>query len=141
MNWAELRAQLACTGRGDEMCIDPWRPQHKRVRQEREALAICADCQHLDRCRAWVLRQPDDPSPVMVVGGMTPGQRRRARPPTQPTQPPPERQRLAPCGSISAYQRHRRRGEHCPTCYAAWSAYSQTYYQRRKAQRDDRGAA
>jgi len=129
MNWAELRAQLACTDRGDEMVVDAWRPQHQRARQERAGLAICADCQHLDRCRAWVLRQPDDPSPVMVVGGMTPGQRRRARPPTQP---PPERQRLAPCGSISAYQRHRRRGEHCLTCAAAWSAYSQTYYQLRK---------
>jgi hypothetical protein len=47
MNWAELRAQLACTDRGDEMVVDAWRPQHQRARQERAGLAICADCQHL----------------------------------------------------------------------------------------------
>ena len=123
------RTLLACTGRADEMCVDPWRPPHQRARQEQIGKAICADCRALDRCRAWVLGKPDDPSPVMVVGGMTPGERRRAR---SPAQPPPERQRLAPCGSISAYQRHRRRGEHCSACAAAWSAYSQTYYQLRK---------
>jgi hypothetical protein len=137
MNWAEMRAQLACTDRGDEMCIDPWRPQHKRVRQEREALAICADCQHLDRCRAWVLRQPDDPAPVMVVGGMTPGQRRRER----QDRPTPRHRPEASCGTLSAYQRHRRRGENCEPCSEAWSRYCENYYQRRKAQRDDRGAA
>lgn len=123
------RTLLACTGRADEMCVDSWRPAHQRAKQERIGKAICQTCPLLDRCRAWVLGKDDDPSPVMVVGGMTPGERRRARPPAQP---PPERQRLAPCGSISAYQRHRRRGEHCPTCAAAWSAYSQTYYQLRK---------
>jgi hypothetical protein len=123
------RTLLACTGRADEMCVDSWRPAHQRAKQERTGKAICAGCPTLDRCRTWVLNKPDDPSPVMVVGGMTPGERRRARPPAQP---PPERQQLAPCGTNSAYQRHRRRGEHCPTCAAAWSAYSQTYHQLRK---------
>jgi hypothetical protein len=137
MKWAELRAELACTGRGDEMCIDPWRPQHKRAQQEHDALAICADCMHLDRCRAWVLRQPDDPSPVMVVGGMTPGQRRKEL----QNRPVPRQWSEASCGTLSAYQRHRRRGENCEICREAWSRYCENYYQRRKAQRDDRGAA
>jgi hypothetical protein len=128
MNWAELRAQLACTDRGDEMCIDPWRPQHKRARQEREALAICADCQHLDRCRAWVLRQPDDPSPVMVVGGMTPGQRRKYR------------HGGDACGTAAGYWRHHRSGEEaCWPCKQAANEARRDYRARRK--NEGRGAA
>jgi len=128
MNWAELRAQLACTDRGDEMCIDPWRPQHKRARQERDALAICADCQHLDRCRAWVLRQPDDPSPVMVVGGMTPGQRRR------------ERFGSEACGTDRGWQRHRRDGQTaCAACAAAHNEATREW-QRQWREKNRKGA-
>jgi hypothetical protein len=115
MNWAEMRAQLACTDRGDEMCVDGSTP-HQRARLERHALTICADCQHLDRCRAWVLRQPDDPSPVMVVGGMTPGQRRRERFGNQT------------CGTDAGWQRHRKNGQRpCPACLAAHNAYTREH--------------
>jgi hypothetical protein len=128
MNWAELRAQLACTDRGDEMCIDPWQPQHKRARREREALAICAECAHLDRCRAWVLRQPDDPSPVMVVGGMTPGQRRKYR------------HGGDACGTAAGYWRHHRNGEEaCRPCRQAVNESRRDYRARRK--NEGRGAA
>jgi hypothetical protein len=130
MNWAELRAQLACTDRGDEMCIDPWRPQHKRARQEREALAICADCQHLDRCRAWVLRQPDDPSPVMVVGGMTPGQRRKYR------------HGGDACGTAAGYWRHHRNGEEaCQPCRDAVAAHRRDWRAKKKNERQQGDAA
>lgn len=30
---------------------------------------------------------------------------------------------LAPCGTLSAYRRHRRRNEDCATCRAAWASY------------------
>ena len=136
MNFTELRAQLACTGRANEMCVDGSTP-HQRTQLERHALTICAGCQHLDRCRTWVLRQPDDPSPVMVIGGMTPRQRRK----TRQKQSVPRQQPEAPCETISAYQRHRRRGEECARCSAAWSRYSENYHQRRKAQKNDRGPA
>jgi hypothetical protein len=127
MNWAELRAQLACTDRGDEMCVDGSTP-HQRARLERHALTICADCQHLDRCRAWVLAKPDDPSPVMVVGGMTPGERRRARFGSKA------------CGTAAGYWRHHRSGEEaCQPCKQAVSETRRDYRARRK--NEGRGAA
>jgi hypothetical protein len=112
------------------MCIDPWRPQHKRARQEREALAICADCQHLDRCRAWVLRQPDDPSPVMVVGGMTPGQRRKYR------------HGGDACGTAAGYWRHHRNGEEaCQPCRDAVAAHRRDWRAKKKNERQQGDAA
>lgn len=39
---------------------------------------------------------------------------------------------LAPCGTLSAYRRHRRRGEDCSTCRDAWAAY---YRDRARQQR------
>jgi hypothetical protein len=127
MNWAELRAQLACTGRANEMCVDGSTP-HQRARQERAGLAICAGCQHLNRCRAWVLRQPDDPSPVMVVGGMTPGQRRRYR------------HGGDACGTAAGYWRHHRLGEEaCQPCKTAVNEARRDYRARRK--NEGRGAA
>ena len=108
MNWAEMRAQLACTGRADEMCVDSWRPADQRAKQERIGKAICADCPTLDRCRAWVLGKPDDPAKDMVVGGMTPGERRR------------ERFGSEACGTDRGWQRHRRDGQAaCAACLAA----------------------
>ena len=104
---ADFRSQLACTGRADEMVVDAWRPQHQRARQERQALAICRSCPLLERCRRWVLSKDDDPSPVMVVGGMTPTERRR------------ERFGNEACGTDAGYWRHWRRGEHCEPCRQA----------------------
>jgi hypothetical protein len=127
MNWAELRAQLACTDRGDEMCVDGSTP-HQRARLERHALTICADCQHLDRCRAWVLRQPDDPSPVMVVGGMTPGQRRKYR------------HGGDACGTDRGWQRHRRDGQTaCAACVAAHNEATREW-QRQWREKNRKGA-
>jgi transcriptional regulator with XRE-family HTH domain len=37
----------------------------------------------------------------------------------------------APCGTVRGYQRHRRSGERCPDCWAAWSSYNWTMYVRR----------
>ena len=102
------RTLLACTGRADEMCVDSWRPAHQRAKQERIGKAICQTCPLLDRCRAWVLGKDDDPSPVMVVGGMTPGERRR------------EKFGSDACGTDRGWQRHRRDGQAaCAACAAA----------------------
>ena len=102
------RTLLACTGRADEMCVDSWRPAHQRARQEKVGKAICADCRSLDRCRAWVLKMPDDPWPVMVVGGMTPGERRRAKFGSEA------------CGTDRGWHRHWRDGQTaCVACAAA----------------------
>ena len=104
---ADFRHQLACTGRADEMCVDGSNP-HQRQRRETEAKAICATCPLLERCRRWVLAKDDDPSPVMVVGGMTPGERRRARFGNEA------------CGTDRGWQRHQRAGERaCGPCAKA----------------------
>ena len=108
MTWAETRGQLACTGRADEMVVDAWRPQHQRARQERQALAICRSCPLLERCRKWVLDKDDDPTPVMVVGGMTPAERRRRKFGNEA------------CGTDAGWQRHRKDGQlPCGPCAAA----------------------
>ena len=122
------RTLLACTGRADEMCVDSWRPAHQRAKQERIGKAICADCPALDRCRAWVLNKPDDPSPVMVVGGMTPGERRRAKYGSDA------------CGTDRGWQRHRRDGQTaCAACLAAHNEYTRLHKQAWRAKR--KGAA
>jgi hypothetical protein len=93
-------------------------------------LAICADCQHLDRCRAWVLRQPDDPSPVMVVGGMTPGQRRKYR------------HGGDACGTAAGYWRHHRSGEEaCRPCRDAVAAHRRDWRAKKKNERQQGDAA
>ena len=108
MNWDEQTAQLACWGHADDMVIDPWRPAHQRERQTRQAVAICHTCQLLDRCRQWVLTKPEDPCPVMIVGGLTPAQRREHRYGNQT------------CGTDAGWQRHRTNGEPaCPACATA----------------------
>lgn len=39
----------------------------------------------------------------------------------------------ASCGTPRGYKQHQRRGERCPACWAAWSAYNTAAYWRRKA--------
>jgi len=40
----------------------------------------------------------------------------------------------APCGTVSAYKRHKRHDEDpCGPCRAAWAEYQRDLYQRRKA--------
>lgn len=126
------RTLLACTGRADEMCVDSWRPAHQRARQERIGKAICQTCPLLDRCRAWVLGKDDDPSPVMVVGGMTPGERRR------------EKFGTSNCGTKAGWMAHRTAGsEACQACRLAWNAYSAEYRRswRAKKRNDERKGA
>ena len=123
------RTLLACTGRADEMCVDSWRPAHQRARQEKVGKAICADCPTLDRCRAWVLNKPDDPSPLMVVGGMTPGERRRAKFGSEA------------CGTDRGWQRHRRDGQTvCGACAAAHNEKT-AEWQRQWRAKNRKGAA
>lgn len=39
----------------------------------------------------------------------------------------------APCGTVSAYKRHHRRGEQaCDKCRAAWAEYHRSRYVKRK---------
>lgn len=38
----------------------------------------------------------------------------------------------APCGTPRGYKQHRRRGERCPQCWAAWSDYNTAAHWRRK---------
>ena len=122
------RTLLACTGRADEMCVDSWRPAHQRAKQERIGKSICADCPALDRCRAWVLGKPDDPSPVMVVGGMTPGERRRAKYGSEA------------CGTKAGWMAHRTESsEACQACRLAWNTYSAEHRRAWRAKR--KGAA
>jgi hypothetical protein len=122
------RSLLACTGRADEMCVDSWRPAHQQARQERIGKAICADCPTIDRCRAWVLAKPDDPSPVMVVGGMTPGERRRAKFGSEA------------CGTDWGWQRHRRDGQTaCAACAAAHNEATKQW-QRQWREKNRKGA-
>lgn len=123
---ADFRSQLACTGRADEMVVDAWRPQHQRARQERQALAICRSCPLLERCRKWVLSKDDDPSPVMVVGGMTPAERRR------------ERFGSEVCGTDAGWQRHRKDGElPCGPCATAHNAKTREWAQQYRARKRD----
>lgn len=132
MTWADMRAQLACTGRADDMVVDAWRPQHQRERQERQALAICRSCVMLERCRGWVLGKDDDPSPMMVVGGMTPAERRRQRFGSEA------------CGTDAGWQRHRSKGElPCAGCAAAHNIKTREWARasRERKRKQQEGAA
>jgi hypothetical protein len=62
-----------------------------------------------DRARAFRARRAAE-------AGRAPG--RAGRPP-------------AVCGTASAYKRHRRLGEDCAVCRAAWAADSRTRYNRK----------
>lgn len=115
--------RLACWGRADDMVADSTNP-HARQRQEQRAKAICAECPVLDRCRAWALHHDDDLWPVMVVGGMTPGERRRARFGSEA------------CGTDRGWQRHRRAGQAaCAACLAAHNEYTRLHKQAWRARR------
>lgn len=46
---------------------------------------------------------------------------------------PVGRPATSPCGTVSAYKRHQRRGEvPCDACRLAWAEQQRIYYQRRK---------
>lgn len=125
------RTLLACTGRADDMVADSTNP-HARQRQEQRAKAIRAECPVLDRCRAWALHHDDDLWPAMVVGGMTPGERRR------------EKFGASNCGTKAGWMAHRTAGsEACQACRLAWNAYSAEYRRawRAKKRNDERKGA
>jgi hypothetical protein len=130
MNFTDLRNQLACTGRANEMVVDSYRPQHQQIRQTRKAIAICTTCPLLDRCRAWVLGKDDDPCPQMVVGGMSPAERRRRRWGNEA------------CGTDAGYQRHQRAGETpCQPCIDAHGTKTREWAANYRARQRQGGAA
>lgn len=71
---------------------------------------ICAESTVLADCRAAILSYEDDLSARSrfgFVAGMTPVERRRAWEEEHPTQG----RQLSPCGTWSAYKRHKKAGE------------------------------
>jgi transcriptional regulator with XRE-family HTH domain len=49
------------------------------------------------------------------------------------------RPQVPPCGTRRGYRRHERRGERCPECWAAHSAYNTAGYHRSRAQASSTG--
>ncbi|QVQ51324.1 hypothetical protein J4H86_21280 [Spiractinospora alimapuensis] len=90
-----------------------------------EAARLCLGCPLLAACRAWA----GDARPAGTVAGGV--MWRAAGPPQQPRPEPRTRARsgLVPCGTTSAYRRHRRRGEKpCADCRAAEAAAARARY-------------
>lgn len=112
-----------------------------------EALAVCAGCPVVRPCLADALHTRDiefgirggtapeqrralldPPTPDPTVAKATRVRRELDRPPAPPGAPRinglPDGVELHPCGTPSAFRRHRRRGEpECAPCRAAHNAY------------------
>ena len=100
--------RAACAGRDPRLWDPPSdvKPSHAA---RRYAVAICSRCPVADQCATEVTA--DDCGSIRagrVVDGH--GQLQPLRPPRKPSPP------LAPCGTPSAVDRHRRRGEACADC-------------------------
>jgi hypothetical protein len=123
--------------RNDAACRDvpvdvfaPWDPGVSPLSQDRRlaatARAICARCPVRGECLADA-----DGDRHSVRGGLTPAERFTGDKPRTGANPT--------CGSLAAYQRHKRRGEEpCDACRAARSRYER---ERRRVVSDPRPPA
>ena len=94
------------------------REQAQRIR---EARAICRDCPALNACHEYALTHDE----AGIYAGMTERERARMkRPPVKRAQP------TAPCGTLSAYQRHLRHRE--TPCRACRDAHNELQRERRR---------
>ena len=92
----------------------------EQTRRIREARAICRDCPALNACREYALTHDE----TGIYAGMTEHERAQLKRP-QPT---------APCGTLSAYQRHlRRRETPCRACRDAQNALQRERRRQKKA--------
>ena len=84
------------------------------------ARAICRDCPALDACREYALTHDE----TGIYAGMTEAERAQLKRP----------QPVAPCGTLSAYQRHlRRRETPCRACRDAQNALQRERRRQKKA--------
>jgi hypothetical protein len=94
--------------------------------RQHEARRACRRCPDLTACRERVLTLEARGEPVWgVAGGMLPSERPNGRRQETPRrgEPVPPRE-LAPCGTIAAYERHRKNGDDpCEPCRAARRHY------------------
>jgi hypothetical protein len=128
-------AQAACRGMDSGLFYPP----KAAVEQERRARAVCAGCPVREACLASTLAdekrlRPSDRDGIrggldgrerfVLQHGEPKPRRRRKRPARKRVVAP---RKLAECGTVSAYDRHKRRGEPIdPACAAARSARSRS---------------
>lgn len=119
-SWAEQWAGALCAEVDPELFF----PGKGESDTAADARKICNRCDIRAKCLAYALEERITDG---IFGGLSPRQRRKLLPREQGPAPAP------PCGTESAYRRHKSLGEDCAICKAGASAARKA----RKARQDE----